>query len=720
MISMKNLVFGLISLLAFSASSFASEPLVWSVNSRAEVLRGDARGVSIDQSGVMTLSPKLTEVYKTEQAYIWSSVVDTGGNVFLGTGGDGKVFKVDTAGRGALFADLGELNVTSLAIGKTGELFAATSPDGKVYKIDVTGKADVYFSPGTKYIWSLAVMTDGSLAVGTGDGGKIYRVRAANATPSSSLLFDTSETHIIALATDKNGNLFAGSDANGLVIRFDSEGKPFGLLDSPLREIHELAVGPDGSLYVLALGESASAPKAEASPTSTAAAENKTVSVDKPTMNPETPAKSRYDLTGARSAVYRILPDGSTDIMWASATVSGFSLYAHQTGGVLLGTSDKGRIFNISNDGRETLVLQTDANQISTIRTYGRSLIATSSNAGSMFRFGPDTVAEGTYDSSVLDAKNTATWGRVWWRSRGSVAVQTRSGNTEKPDETWSTWSAALTDQKGAQVASPKARYIQWRAVLKGSATAAALTEVNLAFVARNIAPEVLSVQVLPTNVGLAANPPIQIDPNIELSGLDPVTFGVPNASVPPRRVYQRGATSLQWTAEDRNGDKLVYDIYYKEVGETDFKLFRSDRPENFIAIDGQSLADGRYVFRVVARDTPSNPAVLALAGERVSEPIDIDNSAPTVTAAGAAQITGERARVVFDATDAASFLVRAEYSVNGGDWIPLYADDGISDGPVERYTIDVPVKTPGEYSITIRVYDANRNSGNARVTVRK
>ena len=46
-------------------------------------------------------------------------------------------------------------------------------------------------------------MSDGSLAVGTGDGGKIYKVKAANATPQSSLLFDTSETHIISLATDR-------------------------------------------------------------------------------------------------------------------------------------------------------------------------------------------------------------------------------------------------------------------------------------------------------------------------------------------------------------------------------------------------------------------------------------------------------------------------------------------------------------------------------------
>ncbi|MEO7659944.1 MAG: hypothetical protein ABIV48_10050, partial [Pyrinomonadaceae bacterium] len=331
---------------------------------------------------------------------------------------------------------------------------------------------------------------------------------------------------------------------------------------------------------------------------------------------------------------------------------------------------------------------------------------------------GPETVAEGTYESAILDAKAAATWGRIWWRSSGGVSIQTRSGNTEKADETWSDWGPASTDTRGVQIASPKARYIQWRAVLKDPA--AKLNEVNLAFIARNIAPEILSLQVLPTNVGLLPNPALQLDPNIELSGLDPATFGIPNVSVPPRRVYQRAATSLQWTAEDRNGDKMVYDIYYKEVNDIEFKLLRADSVDNFIAIDGQSLADGRYIFKVGARDTPSNPVSLALSGDKSTDPIEIDNTAPTVAGVGSPIVTADRARVIFDASDASSYLVRAEYSVNSGDWLPVYADDGISDSPRERYTIDIPVKNPGEYAVTIRVFDVNGNAGNARLIVKK
>jgi len=661
----------------------------------------------------------LAEVFKTDQPYIWSSAFDAAGNVYLGTGGDGKVFKV-AGGAGSLFADLAEMNVTALAVGRAGEIFAATSPDGKVYRIDQTGKPAVYFDAKEKYIWSLAIMGDGSLAVGTGESGKIYRVKTANATPESSLLFDTSDSHIICLTTDKAGNLYAGTDSNGLVLRFGADGKPFALLDSPLREIHQLSVGPDGSVYVLALSESAAV--ASPAPSPTPAMESKTVSpAGRSTLPaPEPPQKSRYDLSNAKSAVYRILPDGGVDILWASTTVSGFSVYAHQTGrGVLLGTSDKGRIYNISNDGRESLAVQTDASQISTIISQGTNLYATSSNQGRLFKIGPDNTPEGSYESSVLDARSVATWGRIWWRAAGGVQIETRTGNTEKPEETWSPW-APVSGTSGGQVGSPRAKFLQWRAVLKDGSASPALDEVSVSYLPRNIAPEVLSIQAMPANLGLLANPPAQLDPNIELSGLDPQAFGIPVQPIMPRRVYQRAARAFQWTAEDRNGDKLAYDVYYKEVNETAFKLLRQNISEPFITLDGQSLADGRYVLRVVAKDTPENPGGQALSGERTTEPFDLDNTQPTVTAAGQPQVTGETARVSFTANDRSSYLMRAEFSVNGGPWSTVFADDGISDSSDERYTFDVPLRTSGEHVVTLRVFDASGNAGNARAVLRK
>ena len=522
----KQLFLLLFFVLSVLTSTYAAEPSIWSINTRAEVLRGDAEGVSINENGTISLAPKLAEMFKTEQPYVWSSAVDAGGSVFLGTGSDGKIYRVDTGGNGKLFADLNELNVSALAIGKAGELFAGTSPDGKVYRVDASGSATIYFEPKEKYIWSLAVLSDGSLAVGTGENGKIYKVKSANSTPETALLFDTSETHIICLTTDNKGNLYAGTDSSGLVLRFAADGKPFALLDSALREIHALSVGADGSVYALALDDSAATVKAVTTAAVTPPSDASAVVI------PEPAPKSRYDLTTAKSAVYLIAPDGGSEVVWNSPTVTAFSIAANGGGGVLLGTSDKGRIYSITDDGRETLLLQSNEGQISTLQTRGSQMFATSSNAGKLFRFGTESVAEGVYESSVLNAKSSAAWGRIWWRGSGNVVLQTRSGNTEKPNETWSDWSANYTDSKDAQVQSPKANFLQWRAILKN---AAMLNEVNVAYQPRNIAPEILAIQVLPANVGLLANPPIIIDPNIENSGIDPTISDCRRCSISRR-----------------------------------------------------------------------------------------------------------------------------------------------------------------------------------------
>src|SRR4051812_15570340 len=135
---MKRILLCLILSALFFSTLIAAEPQVWSVNSRSDVLKGDARGVSIDADGAISLAPKMSEAFKTGQSFIWSSAIDSTGNIYLGTGGDGKIFKVTPDGAGASFADLAEMNVTAITLGRSGEIFAATSPDGKVYRIDAS------------------------------------------------------------------------------------------------------------------------------------------------------------------------------------------------------------------------------------------------------------------------------------------------------------------------------------------------------------------------------------------------------------------------------------------------------------------------------------------------------------------------------------------------------------------------------------------------------
>jgi outer membrane protein assembly factor BamB len=246
--------------------AFAGEPIIWDIGSRTDLLKGEAHGISISDTGVVTLAPRANELFNTEQAYVWSTAIDAAGNVYLGTGHDGKLFRVGADGKGSLLFKASELDVTALAIAKDGAVFAATSPDGKVYRVTADGKSEVYFDPKDKYIWSLAILNDGSLAVGTGDNGKLYRVRTAGAKPETSLLIDTNQTHVMSLAVTARGDLIAGTDPGGVVLRISSDGKAFALYDASLREIHSLATAPDGSIYALALGDAAATAKSPARP----------------------------------------------------------------------------------------------------------------------------------------------------------------------------------------------------------------------------------------------------------------------------------------------------------------------------------------------------------------------------------------------------------------------------------------------------------------------
>src|ERR1700754_940072 len=138
----------------------AGGPVVWETDSRSDLLAGESHGVSVTDTGALMLAPQFTKLFDSEQAYVWSSAADSAGNVYLGTGHDGKIFRVGADGRGALLYDSAELDVTALVVGRDGALYAGTSPEGKVYRITQDGKADVYFDPPDKYIWSLAVASD--------------------------------------------------------------------------------------------------------------------------------------------------------------------------------------------------------------------------------------------------------------------------------------------------------------------------------------------------------------------------------------------------------------------------------------------------------------------------------------------------------------------------------------------------------------------------------
>ena len=174
----------------------------------------------------------------------------------------------------------------------------------------------------------------------------------------------------------------------------------------------------------------------------------------------------------------------------------------------------------------------------------------------------------------------------------------------------------------------------------------------------------------------------------------------------------------MVWQAEDPDGDRLVYSVYFRGEDETQWKLLKADMHENSITFDADVLADGKYYFRVLASDREANPPATARDAQLVSAPVMIDNTPPVVTM-GAVSRFGASAHVEWMAADAASPLRRCEYSLDAASWVPVEAADGVIDSLRERFALDLSNLAPGEHLLVVRAADSANNTGVAKVVLK-
>ena len=235
---------------AAAVTVLASKPVFWQTATVNDFLRGDVENLSIDGHGRLLLGPATEMFSETTAPFLWAMVAAPDGSLFVGTGNEGKVLKIDQAGKASTFFDTTELEVHALALAPDGTLYAATSPDGRIYKIDRSGKGTPFFDPEDKYIWSLALDASGNLYAGTGEKGVIYKI-----TPDGkgAPFYQTKATHVITLAFQPDGQLLAGTESPGRLFRIDRAGKAFLLLDSTFQEIHAIRMDAQGNIYLAAL-----------------------------------------------------------------------------------------------------------------------------------------------------------------------------------------------------------------------------------------------------------------------------------------------------------------------------------------------------------------------------------------------------------------------------------------------------------------------------------
>ncbi len=725
-----------------TAGLAASTPTFWTVSTQADFLKGDVEDLSIDSDGRMFPGPSASLLAETAAPFLWTVISAPDGSLWAGSGNEGQVLKIGKDGKLSVFFDASELEVHALAPAPNGGLFVGTSPDGKIYKVDADGTSKTFFDPDDKYIWALAVDKAGNLFAATGDKGVIYKI-----TPdgNGTRFYKTNAGNVVSLAFTKSGDLIAGTESPGRVFRIDSAGKAFVLLDSPFREIHAVRLAEDGTIYAVAVngaqgGENRaepSAPEPARPPVPSVSTEITAVSVvEGPVVGSSQPAPSpRTARRGGRGAIYRIRPDGLWDAMWDSGDDAPYDLVIEPSGSLLVGTGTEGKIFRVSGDpARATLLARTTARQVTALlREASGRIIGAASNPGKLFALSPTPSRRGTYESDVRDAGTVASWGVIRWHANagpGEVSVFTRSGNTATPDDTWSPWSKAYSNPLGEQIASPNARYLQWRAVLSASGSQLpVLTSVTTAYLPRNLRPEVTSITVHPA--GTVFQRPFSTG-ELEIAGFEDNTSdgrgqqspssasSAQSASNPSlgRRIYQKGLQTFVWKADDDNEDKLQFDVMYRREGETSWKALHRGLTDPIFVWDTTSVPDGTYFIKIVASDAPSNSPATALVGELESVSFDIDNTAPRIDVQPAAR-AGARTTISFVVRDDQSSVQRVEYSLDASRWRVVFPKDGIADSRREEFEVTLD-ENESARSVIIRATDAMNNVATAVAEIKR
>lgn len=721
---MKRLIRPHYLLFLCSTSLLAQGTKQWNESRFEQFEKGDAHHVAIRNDGRLEAAPALTTIFSLPSTYVWSIDASTHGDVCAGTGamqGGASVLCSTSNSSVTELAHFHEAGVQALRILPDGSVLVATAPDGKLYRLADAHTAHqtptVLFDPATtaekpKYLWSIVV--DGDVAyLAAGAPAAIYKVSLQGG--GASLYFKPQEQHIRSLLVDTHHTLYAGTDGSGIVYRITPDGKPFALYTAKRREITALVLDPAGTLYLAAVGTKAGTtlPPLSPSPAGSAVITIATATAATPDAYPMTSA-----IAPEGSEIDAIHADGTPAVLSVLKDDIVYSLAMHGSQ-LLAATGNRGRIYEIDTQrlGTYTDLARTESGQVTALFPTSDGTLAATSNNGKILRLANTLATDASFTSDMFDARIHSTWGRVETES-GSVEKQApvitlRTGNTERPqDGTPSMWSDWSVNQV------PSARYAQWKATLTPGTT---LSSISLNYLQSNLAPQVDAIivqsgaRVMPSAIGANTSIAISFTPSTS------DTTAVDNGPLMAEK--KAGYVTARWQAHDDNQDPLLFALYYRDLHEHHWHLLHDHIRDRFYSFDASLLPDSYYQLKVVATDRLVHPSDTALQAEAVSDSFLVDTTAPVPGIVHAHMQEG-KVHVTWDAQDALSPIVRAEYSLDAGPWQYLEPVGKISDEQKEHYDFSVVPSLPtsdqstAEHIIAIRVYDRFDNSSSAKAIV--
>jgi hypothetical protein len=696
---MRRLALPILTLL-FAASALAVAPQFWRVTAPEDYLAGEIEGFAVSSRGELRVAPAMRKVATFTDPFVLSQTAAPNGDRFFGTGNDGKVYRLRGEELKLLFT-APEPEIYALAF-RDGAIYAGTSPNGKIYRLDPeSGKQAVFFDPQQAYIWAIEPLPSGDLAVATGVEGKLFRV---NAKGEGKVLYDAPDTHIRSLAVKKDGTLLAGASGKGRIYEIRTDGSARALFESSLSEITALFIDADGVGW--AAGASnvlpTSAPKPAKPPQQQQQQQQQqeqqqsAEAKKEGEASPSVEVSFSFDDSGAAQGasagsaeIDRIDPDGFVETVRKFEREMIYGVSGGE-GAILLATGPNGRLYELR-DGELSLLGAVPEKQVVSISRAGGTTLITTTNSGAVYRMESRLSPHPEFRSVAKDVERFSRFGHYRVEGRnltsGSVAMSFRTGNTRTPDATWSGWSTPEDALEG-NIPSPPARYIQWKVTMPKPAPDAAIDLVSIAFMNRNVAPEIEALAVQdPAVIFVASSYPSS--PQV-VEATNPDEYGIFTSLDTPRdrtpaeqgkKMFRKGFRTVAWRASDDNGDSLRYSLWFRMKGTGKWLRLRENMDETQFNFDTSQLPDGLYELRLVASDGNDNPG-LPLTATKEGVELQIDNTPPKI----AFSRSGDE--VIVHITDELSPVGRVEYSTDAEKWTRVTPEDGIADSRDETFRL--------------------------------
>jgi hypothetical protein len=439
-----------------TTSAFASPTRSFVLDSATALAEGKLDGASVESDGSISAGAQTRRSDLQGVISAKSLLQLPDGSAYVGTANEGKIF-LYRDGVAKLFADTKQLMVSCLARDAQGTLYAGTLPKGKIFAVSPKGEVREFAAPaGAQHIWAL-VYDDKqkTLFAGTGPEGKLF---AIDARGKAEVYYDSEDSHIMALARAPDGSLYAGTSDRALLVRLRGVNRAEVVYDFDGNELTALALADDGAIAVVAN----LFPKTATSkpPVSTPSGDANSPHASTPTPAAATPERPQ----AGKGQLYRVSRDGQVEHLF-TADEGHLTTVEWGDGGVIyVGTGREGHIHRVRSDHSHALFVDVDERQILATQLRGAHPLFVTGDGAAIYDVLPGAARKQEWTSKVLDANNIARFGQVSWRGRGAVSVSARSGNTDKPDATWSEWSKPLT--AAGPIASPSARFLQLRVAL--------------------------------------------------------------------------------------------------------------------------------------------------------------------------------------------------------------------------------------------------------------